>query len=150
NSNNSKMGKKNFHKAFKVKASAQEVVKRISEVNLWWAKDFRGKAKKVKDRFSVHFGSTYVKFQVSELIPDEKVVWKVTDCNLHWIHDKKEWRGTDVVFEISEGKSSTKVDFTHAGLFPGMECYKDCKAGWTEHLKIGLADLIDKGKGAPV
>ena len=27
---------------------------------------------------------------------------------------------------------------------------KDCKAGWTDHLKIGLADLINKGKGAPV
>lgn len=144
------MKKKSFHKAFSVKTSPDDALKRISQVDLWWAKDFRGKAKKVKDKFSVHFGTTYVKFQVSELIPNEKVVWKVTDCNLDWIDDKKEWKGTEVIFEISEGKSSTKIDFTHEGLFPDMECYKDCKAGWTEHLKIGLSDLIMKGKGKPL
>ena len=143
------MEKKSFHKAFKVKASATEVMEKISQVDLWWAKNFRGKAKKLKDKFSVHFGTTWVKFQISEWVPDEKVVWKITDCNLEWIDEKKEWNGTEVVFEINAGKTSTKIDFIHVGLFPGMECYKDCKAGWTEHLKIGLQDLINTGKGKP-
>ena len=66
-------------------------MKKISKVNGWWAKNFTGKAEALNDKFSVHFGETFVDFHVSELIPDKKVVWKVTDCNLHWIN-KKEWK----------------------------------------------------------
>ena len=83
-------------------------------------------------------------------MPYEKVVWKVTDCNLDWIKNKKEWNGTEVVFKLLEGKKSTQIDFTHVGLVPGVECYKDCETGWTEHITVSLVNFINKGKGMPV
>lgn len=143
------MGNENFHKTIKVNAAAKEAMKKISQVNLWWAKNFKGKAEKLNDAFSVHFGETFVNFQISELVPDKKVVWKVTDCNLHWIKAKKEWNGTEVVFEISQKNDSTQIDFTHIGLIPGVECYNDCDAGWTGHITKSLVHLINEGKGMP-
>ena len=143
------MEKKNFHRTITVNAPASEAIKKINQVNLWWAKNFSGKAEKLSDKFAVHFGDTFVNFQISELVPGKKVVWKVTDCNLHWIKAKKEWKGTEVVFELSEQKGKTKIDFTHIGLVPGIECYKDCEEGWNGHVTNSLANFINKGKGEP-
>ena len=92
---------------------------------------------------------TFVDFLISELVPDKKVIWKVTDCNLHWIKTKKEWNNTEVVFEITSEKNKSKIDFTHIGLVPGVECYNDCEAGWNGHVTKSLADFINEGKGQP-
>ena len=143
------MENKNYHRTIMVNASPAEVMKKISKVNGWWAKNFTGRAETLNDKFSVHFGETFVDFQISEFIPGEKVVWKVTDCNLHWIKARKEWKGTEVVFKISEEKNSTQVDFTHVGLVPGVECYNDCEAGWDGHVTLSLLKYINEGKGMP-
>ena len=143
------MEKKNFHRTIKVNASAEEAMKKIGRVNGWWAKNFNGKAEKLNDKFSVHFGKTFVDFKISELVPNKKVVWKVTDCNLHWIKNKKEWNGTEVVFEISEKKKGTQIDFTHIGLVPGVECYEDCEVGWDGHITNSLVKFINEGIGMP-
>lgn len=143
------MSKKNFHTAITVNASAQEAIKKINQVDKWWAKKVKGKSDKLNDKFSVDFGETFVDFQIRELMPNKKVVWLVTDCNLHWIDNKKEWNGTEVVFEISSAKNKTKIDFTHIGLVPGVECYEECEAGWTEHVTNSLVKFINEGKGNP-
>jgi hypothetical protein len=140
---------KDFHKSITVNASATEAMKKISQVNLWWAKNFSGSAEKLNNTFTVRFGKTFVDFTISELVPGKKVVWTVTDCFLEWIEAKKEWNGTEVVYEISSKNNQTKIDFTHVGLVPGAECYKDCEVGWTKHLTIGLEALINDGKGKP-
>jgi len=141
--------KKDFHRTIMVTASPAEAMKKISQVNGWWAKSFSGSAEKLNDEFTVRFGETFVDFRISELVPDKKVVWKVTDCNLHWIKTKKEWNGTQVVFEISPEKNKTKIDFTHIGLVPGVECYKDCEVGWDGHITNSLVNFINEGKGQP-
>lgn len=143
------MENKNFHRTITVNASAEEAMKKISQVNRWWAKKLKGTTEKLNDKFTVDFGETYVDFQISELVLDKKVVWKVTDCNLHWINNKKEWNGTEVVFELSEKKSVTQIDFTHIGLVPGVECYESCEVGWTEHVTDSLVKFINEGKGNP-
>ena len=143
------MEKKNFRRTITVNSSAEEAMKKISQVNGWWAKNFSGSAKKLNDKFTVRFGETFVEFLISEVVPAKKVVWKVTDCNLHWIKAKKEWNNTEVVFEISSEKNKTKIDFTHVGLVPGVECYSDCEVGWDSHVTISLANFINEGKGQP-
>ena len=95
------MNNQNFQRTMELTASPEDVFKCISQVDLWWAKNFKGKAQVLGDTFSVHFGDTYVDFQVSESVPNKKVVWKVTDCNLHWIDNKKEWKNTEIVFDIT-------------------------------------------------
>lgn len=144
------MEKKNFHRSITVNASADEAMKKISQVTGWWAKNVKGKSEKLNDTFAVDFGKTYVDFTITELTPGKKVVWKVTDCNLHWINNKKEWNNTEVVFELSEKGNQTKIDFTHIGLTPGIECYKDCEAGWSEHFGESLVKFINEGTGMPV
>jgi hypothetical protein len=143
------MEKKSYHRTITVSASAAEAIKKISQVNYWWAKNFSGSATKLNDKFTVRFGETFVDFLVSDLVPNKKVVWKVTDCNLHWIKAKKEWNNTEVVFEISSDKGKSKIDFTHVGLVPGVECYNDCEAGWDGHIKTSLVNFINEGKGQP-
>ncbi|GHN02251.1 hypothetical protein WSM22_37400 [Cytophagales bacterium WSM2-2] len=139
----------NFYRTITVNVPAGEAMKKISQVNHWWAKNFKGKAEKMNDKFTVRFGETFVDFQVTELVPDKKVTWKVTDCYLHWIDNKKEWVDTEVVFEISSKNNSTKIDFTHIGMVPGIECYSDCEQGWNGHVTESLFKLITEGKGMP-
>src|SRR5215475_6411138 len=118
------MENKNYHRAIMVNASPDEAIKKISQLNFWWKKDFSGSAEKLNDKFVVPFGeNSFVDFVVSEMVPGKKVVWKVTDCYLPWFNDKKEWNNTEVVFEISSENNKTNIDFTHFGLIPGIECY---------------------------
>src|SRR5665213_1240401 len=98
--------KKDFHRKIMVSASPEEAMKKISQVDLWWKHDFSGSAEKLNDRFTVPFSElngekSFVDFVVSEFEPNKKTVWKVTDCNLPWFKDKKEWNNTEVVFEVS-------------------------------------------------
>ena len=138
-----------FSYSFAVKASAKDVLKKISQVNLWWAKNFKGNAITLHDEFSVYFGDTYVNFKIAEVIPNEKITWLVTDCNLHWIKDKKEWKNTAISWTLSKKGDKTKVDFLHKGLTPHSECYESCKPGWTHHIKDSLLKLIEEDKGFP-
>jgi hypothetical protein len=43
------MTSKNYHRTITVNASAEEAMKKISQVNLWWKKDFSGSAEKLND-----------------------------------------------------------------------------------------------------
>lgn len=138
-----------FSYSLSVKAIAKETMKKINQVDLWWAKDFKGEANKLNDEFSVYFGDTYVNFKISEFIPEKKVVWLVTDCNLHWIKDKKEWKNTEVIWNLTEKDGETEIDFVHKGVTPDSECYESCKPGWTHHIKDSLSKLIDEGRGFP-
>lgn len=138
---------KNFHRAITVNGSVAETMKKISQVNRWWKQDFRGSAEFLNDRFTVPFGEpAYVEFVVSELAPGKKVAWEVTDCYLPWFTNKKEWNGTEVVFGLTEEDGKTKIDFTHVGLVPGIECYEVCEKGWNGHIDT-LARFINEGQG---
>ena len=152
-----KIENRNYHRTIMVNASAEEAMKKISQVDHWWKKDFSGNAEKLNDTFTVPFGKpSFVDFVVSEFVPDKKVVWKVTDCYLPWFRDKKEWNNTEVVFELSEENSHpnpgrrdiTKIDFTHVGLVPQIECYDVCEKGWNGHIDT-LVKFINEGKGLP-
>jgi hypothetical protein len=143
---------KDFSYSFTVKATAKESMKAISQVKKWWAKNYKGKATKLNDKFSVYFGGpddTFVDFKISEVIPEKKVVWFVTDCNLHWIDDKKEWKKNEVIWNLTEKDGKTTIDFVHKGMTPESECYENCKPGWIHHIKDSLVTLIEKGKGFP-
>jgi len=121
----------------------------IANVNGWWAKNFTGSAEIVNDEFTVKFGDTFADFKISEAVPGKRVVWLVTDCNLHWINDKKEWKGTEVVWEIAPVGNATEIVMTHIGIVPEAECYNDCSAGWSGHINGSLYKLLSEGVGQP-
>lgn len=144
-----KMGDKNFHISITVKGPREEAFARIAKVSSWWAKDVTGNAEKQNGRFTVRFGETFVDFEVTEWVPGSKVVWKVTGSNLHWADNKQEWTGTEVVYQLSEKEGKVQIDFTHIGLVPGLECYSECREGWTGYITGSLLDFINTGKGSP-
>ena len=132
-----------------VNATAKESFDKISRVGEWWSKSFKGKSQRPGDTFSVRFGETSVDFKIDEVIPDKKIVWEVTGCNLHWIENKTEWKGTKIAWEVSSENSKTKISMTHVGLVPGVECYNDCKIGWNFHIQESLFKLLTENKGLP-
>jgi len=142
------MEKKNFHSTITVDASASEAIKKISNIPEWWGITFTGSSEKQNDKFTVKMsGDSFFNFTVIELIPSKRVVWLVTDCNMPWYSDKKEWANTKLIFDITENNGVTELKFTHEGLTPEVECYKDCEAGWTHWIKTSLLSYFTTGKG---
>ena len=129
---------------------AHEVFNSINNVSTWWTDDMEGNAQKLNDEFTVHFGEVHVSTQkLVELIPDKKIVWLVTDSKLNFIKDQQEWNNTSISFEISTHDNKTQITFTHFGLVPQIECYKDCSKGWDYYIKGSLFKLLTTGEGTP-
>ncbi len=141
------MKKQDFHKSILTSASAEEAFKKISSVSKWWTANFKGSAKKVNDVFTLRFGENKFTFKVVEVVPNKKLVWLVTDCYMPWLKNKTEWKNTKIVFEISEGKNQTRIDMTHVGLVPGIECYNVCEEGWNQYFGESIPELLATGKG---
>ena len=143
------MKKQDYTATILVKATANKAFKSINQVAAWWTENIEGSSEKLNDVFTIHFGETFVTMKIVESVPDKKIVWNVTDCYLHWLADKKEWKNTEIVFEISAEGDSTRIQFTHIGLTPQAECYDSCVKGWDQYIKDSLAKLINEGKGLP-
>jgi hypothetical protein len=145
-----KMTEQGFHTSFLVSATSHEAFKAINDVTGWWTENVEGSSQKLKDEFTVHFGDVhYSRQKLVEVIPDKKVVWLVTDSKLSWLKVKNEWTNTRISFEISANGKQTKVDFTHIGLVPEIECYPDCSNAWSQYVQGSLMSLIGTGIGKP-
>jgi len=143
------MASQNYQRAITVSGSAQNAFANISRVADWWASDFTGSSRKPQDSFTVRFGDVWVTFRVIEVTPNRKIVWQVTDCHLSWLEDKSEWKDTRLVWNVSEADGGTRIEFTHEGLVPEMECFKDCSIGWDSYIQKSLFKLATEGKGLP-
>jgi hypothetical protein len=146
------MKKQDYHRSFTTTVTAEKAYVNITDVAGWWTKSFKGSAKERNDIFEVSFGETKVTFKVIEATPYKRLAWLVDDCYLAWLSDKTEWKGTKVVWDISEENKATKIQMTHLGLVPGVECYKDCEAGWNQYVGESPPKLLTTGEGeaAPV
>src|ERR1700710_1743916 len=117
------MNTPNYHTAVTAHTTAENAFSAVCKVGDWWANDFEGSSEKLHDKFTIHFGETRTDFMLIEVIPFGKIVWQVTDCHLHWLHDKKEWLGHTLIFDITPDGDNVKVEFTQIGLTPVAECY---------------------------
>ena len=88
-------------------------------------------------------------FAVVEFVPTKRIVWRVTDCNLPFVEDRKEWRNTEVVFDISSEGGATTVTMTHSGLEPSVECYETCRKNWNFFITESLQKLLTENQGMP-
>ncbi|WP_295673144.1 SRPBCC domain-containing protein [uncultured Mucilaginibacter sp.] len=142
------MEKNDFNCSIAVNISANEAIKKISNIPGWWGITFSGNSEKQGDQFIVNMGGeSFFNFTVSELIPGKRVVWLVDDCNMPWYTDKKEWANTKLIFDLTEHNGVTDVTFTHEGLTPNVECYNDCEPGWTHWIKTSLFSYFATGEG---
>lgn len=142
------MENRDFNCSISANISAAEAMKKINSVPEWWGVSFSGSIEKQNDQFVIKMGGdSFFDFTVEELIPGRKIVWLVTDCNMPWYSDKKEWAHTRLIFDLDEKDGMTELKFTHEGLTPDVECYTDCEPGWTHWIKTSLISYFTTGKG---
>ncbi len=143
------MANADYQRSLETQLSASEAMVHIATVSEWWTRSFTGQAGHAGDTFSVYFGKTFVDFEVTERLPDEKVVWRVMRSSLPWLMDHNEWTGTEVIWELSPAGAKTRISMTHRGLVPQAECFGRCEAGWNFFVGESLLGLLDHNLGMP-
>ncbi len=144
------MEKKDFTTTIAVDRSAKEVFTAINEVTGWWSENINGKTNALNSEFIYNYKDVHIcKIKITEMVPDKKVVWHVLENHFNFTKNKSEWKGTNIVFEISENNGKTQLTFTHIGLVPEYECYQVCEDAWTSYIQGSLKNLITQGKGKP-
>ena len=144
------MRTQNYTTSFTVDQTPEEAFAAVNNVRGWWSGEIQGSTSKLGDEFTYRYDNVHRSRQkITELIPGKKIVWHVLESDLNFLNDKSEWKGTDIVFDISEKAGKTEVRFTHLGLVPRYECYGSCSNAWGTLINGNLRRLITTGKAQP-
>jgi len=139
-----------FSTSFSVDQAPDRVFAAINNVCGWWSGEITGDTNKLGSEFTYRYENMHKsKQKITELVPGKKVVWHVTEAELTFVKDKKEWIGTDIVFEIAKKGGKTELRFTHVGLVPTLECYGGCSGAWGGLVDRNLRKLIESGNSQP-
>lgn len=143
------MTEQSYTTTISVDRTPKDVFEAINDVGAWW-NQVEGRTDEVGAEFSYEVPDIhYVTFRVTELVPGERVVWRVVDSRLTFVADQREWDGTEVRFDIAAREGASEVRFTHAGLHPRQECYDICATAWTHYVANSLRRLLATGTGLP-
>lgn len=134
----------------RVNKPAKEAFAAISDPRAWWGAEIDGRTDRLGDEWTYRYKQFhYSKQRVSELVPNQRIVWDVVDANLTFIANGNEWTGTRIVFGLNETDGGTEIRFAHEGLSPECECFDDCNSAWTMLVGKSLKSLIETGRGYP-
>lgn len=143
------MENNNFTTSFTTPASPQAIYDGINNVRGWWSECIEGNTDKLGAVFLYYYKDVHItRMRISEMIPGKKVVWHVLENHFNFT-DRTEWKGNDIVFEISDEDGKTRLTFTQVGLTPADQCYKVCNDAWTSYLQGSLRSLVETGTGKP-
>lgn len=135
------MNTQDFSFSFTSSKSAAAIFNLLLNIEQWWsglyAENIQGESQQLSDEFSFNAGGGvhYSKQKLMELIPDQKIVWLITESKLASFDNPEEWTNTKLHFDIAAKGDQTKVTFTHEGLVPQFECYGSCSGAWTGYLE---------------
>lgn len=132
-----------------IKAPAAKVYAALSTIDglaAWWTQATTGTSKvdgTIAFRFHQPSGEEIGGFdmQVLELVPDQKVRWRVKA-------GPDEWVGTDIEFNLSRQDEHTIVMFGHRKWREEAEFMAHCSTKWATFL-LSLRDLVETGQGKP-
>jgi hypothetical protein len=142
------MMSQNFATSFTVCHSAEEVFKAITNVRGWWTGDIDGNADTLGGEFTYRYADLHRSTQkVTELVPDRRLVWRVTEAHLSFLEDPTEWTGTRITFDIVPQGEQTEVRFAHEGLRSDFECFDTCSSAWGFFVNGSLRRLVTTGEG---
>ena len=139
-----------FTATFTVDQRPEKVFAAINDVRGWWSENIEGNTDALNDEFTYrHKDIHQCQIRVTALIPEKRVSWLVVDNHFNFTEDKSEWKGTEILFDISQNRDKTEVRFTHVGLVPEYECFDVCSNSWDFYLHTSLRGLIRTGQGLP-
>lgn len=132
-----------------IKASVKEVYEKLSTIKglaSWWTEDTNGSSelgKIITFKFRTKSGDVMGEMQmkVDQLTPNERVQWT---C----LAGPEEWIGTKIIFNLSQQKGFTIVNFAHANWKETVEFTGHCSTKWAVFL-MSLRELVETGKGKP-
>ncbi|MES2649028.1 MAG: SRPBCC domain-containing protein [Bacteroidota bacterium] len=144
------MATADFTTTILVNQSPQKAYESINNVRGWWSEEIEGGTSEPGDVFKYHFEDVHrCEMKLIEVIPAKRIVWLVLDNYFKFTKDQSEWKGTKIIFELTEKEGNTEIRFTHQGLVPAHECYEICHSAWTNYIQNSLHGLITNGKGKP-
>ena len=136
--------------SFTVDQTPDEVFHAINNVRGWWSGAIQGDTDKLGAEFIYRYQDVhFCKLKIADFIPAKKVVWHVLENRFNFTKDKNEWKGTEIVFEVSKKGNKTEIRFTHRGLVPEYECFDVCSNAWGSYINGSLRSLMTTGKGQP-
>jgi hypothetical protein len=144
------MQNQNFNATLLVDQTPEEVLAAINNIRGWWSEDIEGNTDKLDHEFMYRDKHLHAKMKITELIPGKKVVWHVLQSQMDDIEKGTEWNDTKLVFEITKKDDKTKIQFTHLGLTPELDCYTVCSKAWSFYITSSLKRLITTSKGEPI
>jgi hypothetical protein len=145
------MKKQDFTTTIVVDQTPHQVFTAINNPRAWWSGEITGSTDQLNDEFTYRYEDLHLsKQRIVEMVPDQKVVWLVTESQINYAEDKKEWTDTKIIFEISEQGNKTQLRFTHLGLVPEVECFDSCSNSWSQLVQQGLFSLITTGKSQKI
>jgi uncharacterized protein YndB with AHSA1/START domain len=137
-----------FTTSILVDRSPQEVFDAVNDVRGWWSGEIEGRTDRLGAVFEYRYEDLHRTTQeIIEWVPGKRIVWHVTESYIGFVDDTKEWKGTDIVFEIVPKGGKTELRFTHVGLAPAIACYGKCEGARTFLIQKSLRDRIAKGRG---
>lgn len=142
---------KGFTTAITVDQSPAEVYAAILDARGWWQGQITGPTDRLHESFRYEVPGVHLSVQqLTESVPAQKIVWRVTESNLAFVTRGDEWTGTALRFDIVPVGDQTQVVFTHEGLVPAFECYGGCSGAWEALIGKSLRSFIATGKGVKV
>ena len=111
-----------------VDQTPEQAFNAINNVRGWWSEEIEGPTDKLNETFKYHYEDVHrCQIKIVELVAAKKVVWLVQDNYFQFTKDKSEWKGTKIIFDITEKGNKTQIRFTHQGLVPEYECFEVCR-----------------------
>lgn len=145
------MTDQNTTMALEFDESRERVFDAVKNVRGWWSKNIDGPTNAEGDEYLYEVPGVHrSRIRVTEVVPNERVVWLVLENTFSFVQDQSEWDGTEVRFEIDERPDGkTELRFTHVGLVPEFECYEICHKSWDFYVGHSLRKLVTTGTGIP-
>jgi uncharacterized protein YndB with AHSA1/START domain len=112
----------------------------IDGLSGWWTTDTTGDPGLV-GKIAFRFPSGGFDMEVIELVPNERVRWRVVDGPAEWVDTIIDWR-------LSYKDGYAFVLFSHEGWAEPVEFLYHCSTKWAVYL-LSLKQLIETGSGSP-
>ncbi|MGX6601424.1 hypothetical protein ACWKSP_04690 [Micromonosporaceae bacterium Da 78-11] len=86
-----------FTTTIAVDRTPQEAFAAVTDVRGWWSAEITGSSERLGDVFVFEVPGAHRSTQtLTEVIPGERLVWRVSDSYLSFVEDHTEWDGTEL------------------------------------------------------